>query len=131
MHEMGMCEGVLAAVEQRARGRPVERIGVIAGTLLRVEPEAFQASFELVAAGTVAADATTEVTIAPIQARCAACDVDFDTLDPFPACPDCGGVNLQREGGEQLVLEWVRYAAETEAPPGDDPVVHQSRATAR
>lgn len=109
MHEMGMCEGVLAAVEQRAGGREVARVGVRAGTLLRVEPAAFQASFELVAAGSVAERATTEITITPVRARCTGCEVDFDTLDPFPACPECGGVDLQREGGEELVLERVRY----------------------
>lgn len=121
MHEMGMCQGVLAAVERRAQGREVARVGVRTGTLLRVEPEAFQASFELVAAGSIAERATTEVTITPVRARCTGCDADFDTLDPFPACPACGGVDLQREGGEELVLEWVQYADDP-APAREDAV---------
>lgn len=63
MHELGMCEGVLAAVERRAQGRPVARVGVQVGTQLGVAPEAFQQNFELVAAGGVAAEATTHLTM--------------------------------------------------------------------
>jgi hydrogenase nickel incorporation protein HypA/HybF len=114
-----MCEGVLDAVEQRADGRPVARVGVRVGTLLRVVPEAFQAAFELVAAGSNAADAITELTIVPVAARCAACDLDFETRDPFPACPQCRGVQLQREGGDELILEWLRYEADTSSPDHD------------
>lgn len=58
-----MCEGVLAAVERRAQGRPVARVGVQVGTQLGVAPDAFQQNFELVAAGGVAAAATTHLTM--------------------------------------------------------------------
>lgn len=123
MHELGMCEGVVAAVEQRAQGRPVSAIGVRAGTLLRVVPEAFQASFAMAAAGGSAADATTEVTITPIRARCVDCDATFDTEDPFPACPECDSVRLRREGGDELVLEWIAYRPGYE-PASDSPSEH-------
>lgn len=110
MHELAMCEGVLDAVEQRARGRPVTRVGVRAGTLLRVDPGAFQACFELVALDGVAEGATPEVTITPVHATCVACELEHETHDPFPACPGCGGVKLQRDGGDELILEWLEYA---------------------
>ena len=122
MHELAMCEGVLDAIERRARGRPVARVGVRAGTLLRVDPEAFQVCFELVALDSVAEGAYTEVTITPVHVRCGACDLDLETHDPFPACPSCGGVQLERHGGDELLLEWVRYAEHdtqtAAAPPG-------------
>lgn len=109
MHEIGMCESVLAAVERRAEGREVAEIGVRAGAMLRVEPEAFAQGFELVAAGTVADGATTAVTTVPLEATCRDCGTDLETIEPTPACPDCGGVSLERHNGNELTLEWIRY----------------------
>ncbi len=54
MHEAGYCHGVLHAVEDRAAGRPVARIGVRVGSLHRIVPAAFEQSFQLMAAGGVA-----------------------------------------------------------------------------
>lgn len=61
MHEMGMCQAVLDAVEQRANGRRVERVGVRAGRDLAVVPEVFEQGFRVLAQGGVADGATTDV----------------------------------------------------------------------
>ena len=61
MHELGMCASVPEAVEQRAAGRRVERIGVRIGRSLAVVPEVFQQGFQVLAQGGVAAGAATEV----------------------------------------------------------------------
>lgn len=61
MHEMGMCQAVLDAVEDRAGGRRVERVGVRVGEDLRVLPDVFQQGFQVLAAGGVAEGAITEV----------------------------------------------------------------------
>lgn len=109
MHEIGLCESVLAAVERRAEGRPVAGLTVRVGTLLRVVPEAFAQSFELVAAGSVAEGATTELIFVPVQGRCDDCGHMFESHDATPACPSCGSVRVAREGGDDLVLEMLRY----------------------
>lgn len=110
VHEIGMCEGVVAAVERRAGGRPVARVRVRAGALLRVEPEAFQQAFSLVAAGGVAGGARTEVEVVPVRGRCRGCGREFSTREAVPACPGCGGVAVDADGGDELVLELVEYA---------------------
>jgi hydrogenase nickel incorporation protein HypA/HybF len=61
MHEMGMCRAVLAAVERRAKGRPVERIGVRVGEALAVDPAVFEQGFQMLAQNGVADGATTEI----------------------------------------------------------------------
>ncbi len=61
MHEMGMCQAVLDAVEHRAGGRRVERVGVRVGDDLRVVPDVFQQGFQVLAEGGVAEGATTEI----------------------------------------------------------------------
>lgn len=113
MHELGMCEGVLAAVEQRAQGRPVDQITVRVGTLLRVEPEAFALAFEMVAAGGPADGATTEVVVVPVRGTCAECHHEFESFDPVPVCPMCAAVDIARDGGDDLVLESIRYRPST------------------
>ena len=117
VHEFGICESVLTAVERRAGGRPVAGLTVRVGTLLRVVPEAFAQSFELVAAGTVAEDATPELVFVPVQGTCADCGAMFESDAPIPACPDCGGVRVAREGGDDLVLESITYAATASHEP--------------
>jgi hydrogenase nickel incorporation protein HypA/HybF len=110
MHEIGYCAGVLEAVERRAAGRPVTRIGVLVGARHGISPAAFEQSFQLVADGGVAARASTEVAIAPVHAACTACPATFQTADPLPACPECHSTDLVTEGGDELVLQWVEYA---------------------
>jgi hydrogenase nickel incorporation protein HypA/HybF len=110
MHEIGYCAGVLKAVERRAAGRPVARIGVLVGALHRISPAAFQQSFHLVADGGIAAGAGTEVLIAPVRASCTACRAAFESTDAAPVCPECHSTEVAAEGGDELVLQWVEYA---------------------
>lgn len=111
MHEIGYCAGVLEAVERRAAGRPVARIGVLVGALHRISPAAFQQSFRMVADGGIASGASTEVLIAPVRATCASCPAAFESTEAAPACPDCHSTDVATEGGDELVLQWVEYTA--------------------
>jgi Zn finger protein HypA/HybF involved in hydrogenase expression len=61
VHEIGMCEGILDAVERRAAGRRVTGVKVRIGTDHRVVESALSQSFELVAAGSVADGAAIEL----------------------------------------------------------------------
>jgi hydrogenase nickel incorporation protein HypA/HybF len=111
VHEIGYCEAVLEAVEQRAAGRPVARIGVRAGTLHRLVPAAFEQSFQLVAAGTVAEGASTDMVSVPATGVCVTCANRFSTAEPAATCPSCGGFEVDLEGGDELTLAWIEYAA--------------------
>lgn len=117
MHEIGMCEGVVAAVDERAGGRPVAAVGVRVGVALRVVPEAFRTAFELVAGGTAAEGARVELVEIPARARCRDCETAFDTNDALPPCPACGRAVVEVTGGDDLTLEWLEYAAG--GPPAD------------
>lgn len=116
-----MCQAVLKTVEQRADGRQVRGVGVRAGALLRVVPEAFAQSFEMVATDTVAHDADVEVTIVPVEVRCRTCEAEFTTDDEPLECPECGSGDLDRDGGDELILEWLEYAADNGGRSEDDP----------
>jgi hydrogenase nickel incorporation protein HypA/HybF len=65
MHEIGMCEALLDAVEKRAAGRHVTGVRVRIGTTHRVAEPALAQGFELVAAGSVADGAAIELVTVP------------------------------------------------------------------
>ena len=65
MHELGLCESLLEAVERRAAGRRVLGVKFRVGEQHRVVDEAFDQSFEIVAAGTVAEGAEVELEVVP------------------------------------------------------------------
>lgn len=65
MHEIGLCEAILDAVERRAGGRRVTRVRVRIGSVHRVVEPALAQSFELVAAGSVADGADIDLVTVP------------------------------------------------------------------
>jgi hydrogenase nickel incorporation protein HypA/HybF len=65
MHEIGLCESLLDAVERRAAGRKVLGVKFRVGEQHRVVDEALDQAFELVAAGTVAEGAVVELVVVP------------------------------------------------------------------
>ncbi len=113
---MSYCEGVLEAVERRAAGRPVARVGVRIGAVHRVVADAFEQSFRIAAAGGPAEGAATEVTVVPVRGHCMDCRHDFDSSDPSPACPACGALDVATEGGDEVVLEWLQYSGTAAHP---------------
>jgi hydrogenase nickel incorporation protein HypA/HybF len=110
VHEMSYCEGVLEAVERRAAGRPVARVGVRIGAVHRIVAEAFAQSFQMAAAGGPAEGAVTELVVVPVHGHCLDCRNDFASPDPSPTCPSCGSLDVAVEGGDEVVLEWLQYA---------------------
>jgi hydrogenase nickel incorporation protein HypA/HybF len=112
VHELGLCEGVLAAVERRAAGRRVTRIRVRVGAQHRVVPSAFDQSFALVAQGTVADGAAVDLVTVPVRVRCLDCGHEGEATDALAACPACGGLDLETEGGDELILEAIHVEEE-------------------
>ena len=65
MHELGLCESLLEAVERRAAGRRVLGVKFRVGEQHRVVDEALDQAFEMVAVGTVAEGAEVELEVVP------------------------------------------------------------------
>lgn len=116
MHEFGLCEGVLTAVRQRARGRRVAGIRVRFGVRHAVDPEALAQAFRMVAEGTEAADADVDVVSVPATATCRDCGAVAETTDPLTTCQGCGSGRVKLTGGDEMTLESVRYAVAQPAP---------------
>jgi hydrogenase nickel incorporation protein HypA/HybF len=123
MHELGICEAVLERVEQRAGDRRVDGVGLRAGTGLRLVPEALQQSFELLTMGTVLDGAALELEIVPGRGTCRDCGESFAVAETFPDCPACGSVVVSVEGGDELVVTWLRYADTEQADKSYGPLM--------
>jgi len=111
MHEFGLCEGVLDAVRKRAAGRQVAAIRVRCGVRHAVDAPSMAQAFSVVAAGTEAAGATVEVITVPAAVTCRDCGATGESIDLIPVCAKCASVHVELRGGDELVLESVRYAA--------------------
>ncbi|MFF0245616.1 hydrogenase maturation nickel metallochaperone HypA/HybF [Streptosporangium sandarakinum] len=122
MHEFGIAEAILSAVEKRARGRRVERARVQAGAMLRVTEPMINQAFAMIAGGSAAEGAHVDLVVVPVQLICRSCGQTAASLDPYATCPECGGVDLDMEGGDDLVLESIQMAEATNVPgnPGGD-----------
>jgi hydrogenase nickel incorporation protein HypA/HybF len=109
MHELGLCEDIVHAIERRAGDRAVRRVKVRVGCLHHVHPEAFEQSFEMASMGTVVEGAHAELVVEPLSVSCAACGRTFESNEPLAACPGCGSFDIEQDGGDQLVLESLVY----------------------
>jgi hydrogenase nickel incorporation protein HypA/HybF len=122
VHEIGLAEAILDAVEKRAAGRPVRRAKVRAGALLRVVDASMDQAFQLVTEGTVAEGAAIDVVVTPARLSCRSCGHGGSTLDPLAVCPCCGGGDVDLTGGDELVLESIEMARQEQGArnvPGD------------
>jgi hydrogenase nickel incorporation protein HypA/HybF len=109
MHELGLCASIVDAIETRAGERPVAKVRVRVGRLHHVHPEAFDQSFAIAAMGTVAEDADAELVLLPVMAHCASCGARWDSDEIPAACSECGGVEVELVGGDELMLESIEY----------------------
>jgi hydrogenase nickel incorporation protein HypA/HybF len=109
MHELGLCSSIVDAIERRAGERRVVKVRVHVGRLHHVHPEAFDQSFAVAAMGTVAQDASAELVLLPIRARCRSCGWELAVEHMPMSCTECGALDLEVIGGDELVLESIEY----------------------
>ena len=109
MHELGLCTSIVAAVQQRAGGRPVAQVRVRVGRMHHVHPEAFEQSFAAAACGTEVAGAEADLVLLPVRARCGSCRAEWESEEVPVGCPGCGSVDVELTGGDELLLESIEY----------------------
>lgn len=108
MHEMSLCEGILRIIEEQASAqdyRKVKSVWLEVGALAGVEVEALRFGFDVVMKDSIAEDARLEIIDVPGQAWCMQCVKNVFIRQRFDACPECGGYQLQVNGGEALRIK--------------------------
>ncbi len=107
MHEVGIMEQTLAIALSHAQqqgANQIHRMILRVGSLSGVEPEALQFAFEVVAQGTIAADAILTIDAIPAVCYCHHCQQDFQPMDWIYACPNCQQISADIRQGKELEL---------------------------
>jgi hydrogenase nickel incorporation protein HypA/HybF len=117
MHELGIAEATLIAIEKEAARYPgsrVTRVGMRIGELSGVDPLAFRFAFEAIVQGTEFERVQLEIETLPRKELCTECEHEFTVQDYDLQCPKCLGRKTKCIGGEELDLAFVEveeYAA--------------------
>ncbi|MDR3473497.1 MAG: hydrogenase maturation nickel metallochaperone HypA [Devosia sp.] len=122
MHELSVCQGLLAEVARIAaanRAIRVMRISVAVGPLSGIEAQLLERAFTIARSGTIAADAELDTETTEIRVWCAACGVESAAAASRLLCAQCGDWHVQLRSGDQLLLK--RVEIETSTDRGDVP----------
>jgi hydrogenase nickel incorporation protein HypA/HybF len=103
MHELAIAQSVVAAVCDRAAGRPVHSVKIHVGALTAVVPEAMRFCFEVVVEGTVAEGARLDIERRPAAGHCRDCGADIAIADLILLCP-CGSADVEVTAGRELQI---------------------------
>ncbi|MDF5751744.1 hydrogenase maturation nickel metallochaperone HypA [Spongiactinospora sp. TRM90649] len=118
MHEIGLCEGLVELIQQRAEGRRVTSARVRVGARHAVVGEAFDQAFALAAEGTDLTGVVIELVVTPATLECLTCGGRAESADVLAVCPHCASDQVGVRGGDELVLESVCFGEETADVPG-------------
>lgn len=123
MHELSVAQalvdqlGVLVRREGALRATAVTlRVGALSG----VDAEALRLAFPVAAETGSARDAELTIEEVPVSAHCNACGRPCLAPFPFPACESCGSLDLDIDGGRDLVIASVEL--DMPARPAGAPV---------
>jgi hydrogenase nickel incorporation protein HypA/HybF len=106
MHELAICESVVATVTDAVGAARVLRVVLEIGKLSAVVPDSIRFSFDLCASGTPVAGAALEIVETPGRGRCRDCRCEVPLQDLFGLC-SCGGAQLEVIAGQELRIRSV------------------------
>jgi hydrogenase nickel incorporation protein HypA/HybF len=115
MHEVSiMAEAVRMAVESARAAGATRIIGLRlrVGRLSGVVPEAMHFAWEVVRAGTIAAEAGLEIKTIEAVAWCEQCRTEFESADLFTVCPHCQCPPAVLRHGRELEIEAVEIVTD-------------------
>ena len=111
MHELPVTQGVLGvAIEaaEKAGARRIVAIDLVIGNLSSIVDDSIQFYFEILSRGTPAEGAVLRFVRVAGTATCWECGAEFTVTPPLPsACPECGSVRLQVNGGKECRVESI------------------------
>ena len=108
MHEMSICESVVQTLEEQAAAQNYSRVRVVRleiGPFSGVELESLRFCFDAVTRGTLAENAALEIISTQPEAWCLSCGKTVSIAGRFDPCPECGGFQLQMNGGDELRIK--------------------------
>ena len=131
MHEATVAASILRIVSEEAArngiygpdsaldtGSRVAHIDLQIGLLAGVEAQTLCGAFALLAEGTVAHGAMLQVHVLPMQGHCPQCKTAVMTDKRAFTCPNCQGLQVSWQGGNELAIAGIRITETKPAPDG-------------
>lgn len=115
MHELALCQALLAEVERVATAHGasgVARIVITVGPLSGTEPALLDRAFSIARAGTPAEAATLEIEAAPVRVQCTNCGAEGEATVSRLSCEACGDWRVRLLGGDELLLKRVELSVD-------------------
>lgn len=110
MHELSVCEALLAQVRATAtahRADSVGRITVRLGPLAGVEPELLAQAFSIARKGPLTAEASLHVETQPVRIHCRDCGNENEAAPNRLLCQACGSYRVNLISGDEMLLARV------------------------
>jgi hydrogenase nickel incorporation protein HypA/HybF len=110
VHELSVCQALLAQVDRLARDRgatAVNRILIDLGPLSGVDGEQLEAAFAVMRRGGVAAAADLAIRSVGVRVACADCRAETDARPNRLLCAACGSHRTRLVAGDELMLMQV------------------------
>jgi hydrogenase nickel incorporation protein HypA/HybF len=117
MHEWGLAESIADAARSKAGERPVARVRVRIGALLRADEDALQQAFTMMNTGTDLDGTKLDLVFVPGHGVCHDCGADVEVVDPWTVCTSCRGGHVHAPDGEEMILELIEYRPDIGASP--------------
>jgi hydrogenase nickel incorporation protein HypA/HybF len=117
MHELAICQALVARIVDIARGKDaaVKRVHVGIGPLSGVEPALLERAYPLACAGTAAEGSRLDVQPVPVEVCCRACGARTRASPNRLLCGACGSWHTDLASGGELLLLQVEMAREVPA----------------
>ena len=110
MHELAVCQDIIAQVEQIAvqhQAKSVHQILLDIGPLSGVEAPLLEAAFPIASAGSVAENAELKIDIAPIVVSCRSCNAKSEATANDLTCKQCGNWQTDLVSGDEMILKRI------------------------
>jgi hydrogenase nickel incorporation protein HypA/HybF len=109
VHELGITQGIVELVVERAAGARVKVVRLEIGKLSAIMPDAIRFCFDICAQDTALEGAELEIVEIPGRGRCRQCGVEL-AMEDFLAQCECGSMNIKLIGGDQLKVKEMEVA---------------------
>ena len=112
MHELSVCQDIVAQVEQIAIEQQAQvcSITLKIGPLSGVEPALIEQAYPLAVAGTHLSGARLVIDLLPVRVHCRRCLQDTDAAPNRMLCAKCGDWRTELLSGDELLLASVELS---------------------
>lgn len=115
MHELAICQSLLAQAEAVARQKNADRVTRITlqiGPLSGVIPSLLERTFMIARLGTMAEEADLATEQIPPQIQCRGCGKESVVPMNKLTCPSCGDFHIDLIRGDELILKSMELETE-------------------